>query len=118
MNLTLRRIRIVGILFVSALAPQVLRGQSTTPNPWLDFPTYDSTLIWQLRQGADAKAARRLMQDPASVETFTRLAGVGRSDDALMVLKRTLETGDAAQTIAALHALSETMIHFQQDQTR
>jgi tetratricopeptide (TPR) repeat protein len=102
-----------------ALSAPALLCQSSQPDPWLDIPSYDFTLVWQLRRGVDAKAARRLAQEPGStVAVFKGLVGIDRNDDALMVLKRTLETADAAQTIAALHALSETGFHFQQDQTR
>ncbi len=110
---------IIGVLLVTALSAPALWCQSSQPDPWLDIPSYDYPLVWQLRRGADAKAARRTAQEPAAaVTTFRRLAGVDRNDDALMILKRMLEPADTAQTIAALHALTETMIHFQQDQTR
>lgn len=119
MNLTLRRIHIIGAVLITLLAPPALFGQSSQPDPWLDFPSYDHLLVWQIRRGADAKAARRLAQEPAAaVDTFKRLAGVDRPEEALMVLKRILEAADTAQTIAALHALGETMIRFQRDQTR
>jgi TolA-binding protein len=119
MNLALRRIRIIGVVLITALAAPLILGQSAKPDPWLEFPSYDSIMIWRLRQGADAKAARQLSQEPAAaVDTFRRLIGVDRPDDALVVLKRTLEAADAAQTIAALHALSETTYRFQLDQTR
>src|SRR6185369_241443 len=79
----------------------------------------DQTLVWYLRRGADAKAGkRRLAQDSASVDTFKRLVTAERRDDALVELKRILEAPDAAQSIAALHALSETIYTFQYDQTR
>jgi tetratricopeptide (TPR) repeat protein len=117
--MNLRRIRIMGVLLVTALAAPLVLGQSPTPDPWLDIPSYDSTLVWQLRRGADVKAARQIgPQTAASVDTFRRLAGVDQRDEALMVLKRILETADAEQTVAALHALTQTMIHFQMDQTR
>ncbi len=75
--------------------------------------------MWYLRRGADAKAGKRLLaQDSASVDTFRRLVGAERLDESLVVLKRVLEAPDPAQTIAALHALSETVFTFQQDQTR
>jgi tetratricopeptide (TPR) repeat protein len=75
--------------------------------------------VWKLRRGADAKEAKRLLaQDSASVDTFRRLVAAERRDDALVELKRILEASDAAQTIAALHALSETLYTFQHDQTR
>jgi tetratricopeptide (TPR) repeat protein len=115
---TLRRIRLLILFAGVCLLASPLAGRSTKPDPWLDFPSYDSTMIWQLRQGADTKAARELVRQPASVETFTRLANAGRFDDALLVLKRIIETSDTGQTIAALHALSETMFQFQQDGTR
>ncbi|HET6893117.1 MAG TPA: tetratricopeptide repeat protein [Pyrinomonadaceae bacterium] len=119
MNLTLTRIRIIGVVLITALAAPVLIGQSSKPDPWLDFPSYDSIIVWRLRQGADAKeAARRLVQEPEAVDTFTRLVRVDRLDDALLVLKRTLDSADAAQTIAAMHALNETIFQFQRDQTR
>src|SRR4029434_8575894 len=77
------------------------------------------TLVWYLRRGADAKAGkRRLAQDSASVDTFKRLVAAERHDDALVELKRIFEAPDGAQTIAALHALSETIFTFQRDQTR
>jgi len=75
--------------------------------------------MWYLRRGADAKAGkRRPAQDPASVDTFKRLVAANRLDEALVELKRIIEAPDAAPTIAALHALSETLLTFQQDQTR
>ncbi|MFY9618566.1 MAG: tetratricopeptide repeat protein [Pyrinomonadaceae bacterium] len=117
--LRLRRMRIVGILLVTALAAPALLGQSPPADPWLDFPSYDSTMLWYLRQGASVKEAKRLLaQNSASPETFRRLVGAGRRDDALLLLKRTLEVADAEQTIAAMHALSETVFQFQRDQTR
>ena len=117
--LRLRRMRIVGILLVTALAAPVLLGQSPPADPWLDLPSYDSTMLWYLRQGASVKEAKRLLaQNSASPETFKRLVGAGRRDDALLLLKRTLELADAEQTIAAVHALSETLFQFQHDQTR
>ena len=110
---------IVGVLLLTVLSVRSLCGQSSTPDPWLDFPSYDQTIVWNLRQGADAKQGkRRLAHDSASVDTFRRLVAAGRQDDALVELKRILEAPDAAQTIAALHVLSETMITFQHDQTR
>jgi tetratricopeptide (TPR) repeat protein len=111
--------RIVGILLVTALAAPALLGQSSQVDPWLDFPSYDSTMVWYLRQGANAREARRLLaQNSATPETFRRLVGAGRLDDALLLLKQTFEVADAEQTIAAMHALSEKMFEFQQDQTR
>jgi len=76
-------------------------------------------MVWYLRQGANVKEAKRLLaQNSAPPEAFKRLVGAGRPDDALLLLKRTLEAGNAEQTIAAMQALSETMYQFQQDQTR
>ena len=76
-------------------------------------------MLWYLRQGANVKEAKQLLaQNSNSPETFRRLVGAGRRDDALFLLKRTLEVADAEQTIAVMHALSETMFQFQQDQTR
>ena len=113
------RIRIVGALFLTVLSVPSLCGQSSRSDPWLDFPSYDQTLVWYLRRGADAKAGkRRLAQDSASVDTFKRLVAAERRDDALVELKRILEAPDVAQTIAALHALSERIYTFQLDQTR
>jgi tetratricopeptide (TPR) repeat protein len=117
--LNARLIQIVGALFLTVLSVPALRGQSSTSDPWLDFPSYDQTLVWSLRQGADAKEGkRRLAHDSVSVDTFKRLVAAERRDDALVHLKRILEAPDAAQTIAALHALSETLYTFQLDQTR
>ncbi len=117
--LNARRIRIVGALFLTVLSVPSLCGQSSRSDPWLDFPSYDQTLVWYLRRGADAKESkRRLAQDSASVDTFRRLVAAERRDDALVQLKRIIEAPDVAQTIAALHALSETMFTFQHDQTR
>lgn len=114
-----RRIQIVGALFLTVLTVPSFYGQSSRSDPWLDFPSYDQTLVWYMRQGADAKEGKRLRaQDPASVDTFKRLVAAGRQDDALVELKRILEAPDSAQTIAALHVLSESMITFQHDQTR
>ena len=114
-----RRIPIVGVLFFTFLSVPSLCGQSSRSDPWLDFPSYDQTLVWNLRQGADAKQGkRRLAHDSASVDTFKRLMIGERRDDALVELKRILEAPDGAQTIAALHALSETIFTFQHDQTR
>ena len=114
-----RRIQIVGALFLTVLSVPSLCGQSSRSDPWLDFPSYDQTLVWYLRRGADAKEGkRRLAQDSASVDTFRRLVAAERRDEALVVLKRILEAPDGAQTIAALHALSETIFTFQHDQTR
>lgn len=117
MNAT--RMQIVGALFLTVLSVTSLCGQSPRSDPWLDFPSYDQTLVWYLRRGADAKEAKRLLaQDSASVDSFKRLLGAERRDDALVALKRILETPNAAQTIAALHALSEIIYTFQHDQTR
>lgn len=117
--LNARRIQVVGALFFTVLSVPSLCGQSSRSDPWLDFPSYDQTLVWYLRRGADAKEGKRLLaQDSASVDTFRRLVAAERRDDALVELKRILEARDAAQTIAALHALSETMYTFQHDQTR
>lgn len=117
MNAT--RMQIVGALFLTVLSVPSLCGQSSRSDPWLDFPSYDQTLVWYLRRGADAKEAKRLLaQDSASVDSFKRLLGAERRDDALVALKRILETPNAAQTIAALHALSEIIYTFQHDQTR
>jgi hypothetical protein len=114
-----RRIQIVGALFLTVLSVPPLYAQSFSSDPWLDFPSYDQTLVWYLRRGADAKEGkRRLAQNSASVDTFRRLVTAERHDDALLVLKRILEAPDSAQTIAALHALSETIFTFQHDQTR
>jgi len=114
-----RRIQIVGALFLAVLSAPSLCGQPSKSDPWLDFPSYDQTLVWYLRRGADAKAGKRLLvQGSASVDSFRRLVAAERYDDALVELKRILEAPDAAQTIAALHALAETFFRFQQDQTR
>jgi hypothetical protein len=114
-----RRIQIVGALFLTVLSVPSLCGQSFRSDPWLDFPLYDQTLVWYLRRGAATKEGkRRRAQDSASVDTFKRLVAAERRDDALVELKRILEAPDGAQTIAALHALSETILTFQQDQTR
>jgi tetratricopeptide (TPR) repeat protein len=73
----------------------------------------------RLREGADAEETERLLaQAPASVDTFTKLVRAKRLDDALVVLKRALDAADAAQTIAALRALNNTITSFQFDQTR
>ena len=109
-----RGVQIVGALFLTVLSVPSLHGQSSRSDPWLDFPSYDQTLVWYLRRGADAKEA----QDSASVDTFRRLVAAERRDDALVVLKRIIEGPDGAQTIATLHALSETFFTFQHDQTR
>ena len=117
--LNARRIQVVGALFLTVLSVPSLCGQSSRSDPWLDFPSYDQTLVYYLRRGVDAKEAKRLLaQDSASVETFRRLVAAERRDDALVELKRILEAPDGAQTIAALHALSETVFTFQHDQTR
>ena len=116
--LRLRRMRIVGILLVTALTTSAF-GQSSKVDPWLDFPSYDSTMVWYLRRGGDVNEAKRLLaQNAAPPETIRRLVGAGRLDDALLLLKRTFEAADAEQTIAAMHVLSETMFQFQHDQTR
>ncbi|HEY6660187.1 MAG TPA: tetratricopeptide repeat protein [Pyrinomonadaceae bacterium] len=114
-----RLIQIVGALFLTVLSVPSLCGQSSRADPWLDFPSYDQTLVWYLRRGADAKQGKRLLaQDSASVDTFRRLVAAERLDDALVELKRILEARDGAQTIAALHALGEMISTFQHDQTR
>lgn len=114
-----RRIQIIGALFVTVLSVPSLCGQSSRSDPSVEFPSYDQTLVWYVRRGADAKEARRLLaQGSPSVDTFKRLVAAERRDDALVQLKRILEAPDAAQTIAALHALGETFHTFQQDQTR
>ena len=114
-----RRIRIVGVLFLTVLSLRSVCGQSSRSDPWSDFPSYDQTLVWYLRRGADAKAGQRpLAKESASVDTFRRLVAAERLDDALVELKRILQAPDAAQMIAALHALSETMFTFEHDQTR
>ena len=113
-----RRIQIVGALFLTVLSVPSLCGQSSRSDPWLDFPSYDQTLVWYLRRGADAKEVkRRLAQHSASVDTFRRLIVAERRDDALVELKRILEAPDGAQTIAALRALNEAIHIFQIDQT-
>ena len=117
--LNAKRVRIVGALILTVLSVPTLCAQPSRSDPFLDFPTYDQTLLWNLRQGATAKDSKRLLaQDSASVDTFKRLVAAERRDDALVELKRILEASDIAQTIAALHALSETMFTFQHDQTR
>ena len=113
-----RRIQIVGALFLTVLSVPSLCAQSSKPDPWVDFPSFDQTIVWYLRRGADAKAGKRLAQDAASVDTFRRLVAAERRDDALIELKRIVEASDSAQTIAALHALSETIYMFRHDQTR
>ncbi|HEX7774576.1 MAG TPA: hypothetical protein VF435_19290, partial [Pyrinomonadaceae bacterium] len=113
-----KRIQIVGALFLTVLSAPSLRGQSKS-DPWLDFPSYDQPLVYYLRRGADAKDAKRLRaQDEASVDTYRRLVAAERRDEALVELKRILEAADGARTIAALHALSETIYTFHRDQTR
>jgi TolA-binding protein len=117
--LNAKRIQIVGTLFLTVLSAPLVWGQSFRSDPWLDFPSYDQTLVWYLRLGADAKEDKRLLaHDSASVDAFRRLVAAERRDDALVELKRILEAPDAAQTIAALHVLSETIFMFQHDQTR
>jgi hypothetical protein len=117
--LNAKRIQIVGALFFTVLSVPSLCGQSSRPDPWLDFPSYDQTLVWYLRRGPDAKEGKRLLaQNSTSVDTFRLLFAAERRDDALLVLKRILETADAQQMIAALHALNETIFSFQQDGTR
>lgn len=117
--LNARRIHLVGALFLTVLSAPSLCGQSSGSNPWSDFPSFDQTLVWYLNRGADAKEGRRLLaQGSTSVDSFKRLVAAERRDDALVQLKRILEAPDVAQTIAALHALSETIHTFRQDQTR
>ena len=100
--LNVRRIHIVGALFLAVLSVPSLCGQSSRSDPWLDFPSYDQTLVWYLRRGADAKEGkRRFAQDAASVDTFKRLVAAERRDDALVELKRIFEAPYSAQTIAA-----------------
>jgi hypothetical protein len=75
--LNARRIQIVGALFLTVLSAPSLCGQSSKSDPWLDFPSYDQTLVWYLRRGADEKETRRLLaQHSASVDTFRRLVAV------------------------------------------
>ena len=113
-----RRIQIIGALFLTVLCVPSLCAQSSRSDPWQDFPLYDQPLVYYLRRGADAKEGKRLLaQDSASVDTFRRLLATERRDEALAELKRILEAPDGAQTIAALHALSETIYTFQHDQT-
>jgi tetratricopeptide (TPR) repeat protein len=119
MTATLSRARIVGVLLATMLMPSGIVGQSSMPDPWREFPSYDSLIAMRLREGADAEEAKRLLvQAPASVDTFTKLVRSKRLDDALVVLKQALDTADAAQQIAALRALSTTMLEFQRDGTR
>ena len=116
--LNARRIQIVGALFLTILNVPSVWAQSTRSDLWLDFPTYDQTFMWYLRRGAEVKQGKRLLaQHSPSVDTFKGLAGTGRRDDALVELKRILKAPDAAQTIAALHALSETIFTFPHDQS-
>jgi tetratricopeptide (TPR) repeat protein len=118
MAATLSRVRMVGVLLLTILTPSALAGQSSTPDPWREFPSYDFLIAMRLREGADAEEAERLLaQAPASVDTFTKLVRAKRLDDALVILKRALEAADAAQTIAALRALNNTITSFQFDQT-
>lgn len=85
-----------------------LCAQSSRSDPWSDFPTYDQTLVWYLRRGADAKQSKRLIaQNSLSVDTFKRLVAAERRADALVELKRLLATPDSAQTIAALHVTNQ-----------
>ena len=87
-----RRIQIFGALFLTVLSVPSLCAQPSRPDPWVDFPSFDQTLVWYLRRGADAKEGRRrLAQDSASVDTFRALVAAERNDDALVELKRILE---------------------------
>src|SRR5688572_17482207 len=96
--LNARRIQIVGALFLTVLSAQSVCGQLSRSDLWLDFPSYDQTLVYYLRRGADAKQGKRLLaQDSASVDTFRRLVAAERRDDALVQLKRILEAPDGAQ---------------------
>src|SRR5438067_11724901 len=115
---TLPRTSFFLLLACVCLSASAVVGQSPTPERWREFPSYDSQIIWRLREGADAKeAARLLKQAPASIDTFTKLARVHRLEDALAVLKRALDTPDPTQTIAALRALQSTLFNFQSDPT-
>ena len=117
--LGLIRLRVVGVLLVTAIAAPALPAQLRTDDPWIDFPAYDSTMVWYLRRGAEVKEARqRLAQNSTSADSFTRLVAAGRLDDALLLFKRIVEAGDPEQTIAVMRALGETMFQFQHDQTR
>jgi TolA-binding protein len=116
---TLPRTPFFILLACVCLSASPLVGQSPTPDPWREFPSYESQLIWRMRQGADTKEAARLLKEaPASLETFTKLAHVNRLDDALEVLKRALENADALQTVAALNALQHALSDFQRDPIR
>ena len=53
--------QIVGALFFTVLSVPSLFGQSSKPDLWLDFPSYDQTLVWYLRRAADAKEGKRLL---------------------------------------------------------
>jgi TolA-binding protein len=114
----LSRARIVSVLLLTILTPSALAGQSSTLDPWREFPSYDSQIVWRLREGTQAKeAARLLRQAPASVDTFRKLVRAKRLDDALATLKRVLDTSEDMQTILALDALTSAMFEFQSDQT-
>ena len=58
--------QIVGALFLTVLTVPSLFGQSSRPDPWLDFPSYDQTLVWYLRQAANAKESKRLLAKNAT----------------------------------------------------
>ena len=40
---------LIGILLATALSAPALVGQSTV-DPWREFPSYDSEIVWRLRQ--------------------------------------------------------------------
>ena len=45
---------IVGVLLAMVLTPSALVGQSSTSDPWREFPSYDVLIAMRLREGASA----------------------------------------------------------------
>lgn len=55
------RIQIVGALLFTVLSVPSLRGQQSRSDPWIDFPSYDQTLVWYLRREDGARLAREML---------------------------------------------------------
>lgn len=107
------RLLVLLLVFLGTLS-SMLRAQSPPLDPWRDFPIYDQTFLYRIREGAAAKDAARMRREGAPQERLAALVRANHLDEALAVA-RTAMSADDATVAAVLKALLDNLTPFRSD---